>query len=397
MPKRSVLIIFLALAFALQPFTIDPFLPAFPKIGAEFGVSTALLQFSMTGVTIGMALGQLVAGPFSDAVGRKRPMVVAIGLYALGAFISALAPNMNFFIGARVLMAVGASGAAVIASGIARDLASGDAMMKLLSKVFWVQGLAPVLAPIAGSQLVQFVGWRADFNIFGGFALVVLVLAIFGLRETLATANRNDRIFAGMGARFAHVLKDRSYRGLMLVSVVVTIQLYAYLNLFPFIFFNLLKMDQNTYGILAATVSFSWLVGYQISTATGPRIGYLRTLVIAMCLGIGSGLLLLTVGQAFLSTPLIMCLIWISVIGFGMSGGPSQTLSLAPHGEEAGTAAALMGTTNFAVTSLISPIYTLLPTNNVLGLGGTYVVCYGIGLLATLLIVKPALVGSDLR
>ncbi|MEY4410900.1 MAG: hypothetical protein RLZ69_474 [Actinomycetota bacterium] len=387
-PKRSVLIIFLALAFALQPFTIDPFLPAFPKIGADFGVSNALLQFSMTGVTVGMALGQLAAGPFSDAIGRKRPMVVAIALYALGAFLSALSPNMSLFIAARVLMAVGSSGAAVIASGIARDLASGDAMMKLLSKVFWVQGFAPVLAPIIGSQLVAQLDWRTDFNVFGAFAVLVLLLAIFGLRETLATADRKDQIFAGMGARFAHVLQDRSYRGLMLVSVMVTLQLYAYLNLFPFLFFNLLKMDQTTYGIMAATVSFS---------ATGPRIGYVLTLIIAMCLGIGSGIGLLTVGQAFLSTPLLMAFVYLAVIGFGMSGGPSQTLSLAPHGEEAGTAAALMGTTNFAVTSLLSPIYTLLPTSNVLGLGGAYLICFGIALLATLLIVKPALRGAALQ
>jgi len=396
-PKRSVLIIFLALAFALQPFTIDPFLPAFPKIGDDFGVSNALLQFSMTGVTVGMALGQLAAGPFSDAIGRKRPMVVAIALYALGAFLSALSPNMSLFIAARVLMAVGSSGAAVIASGIARDLASGDAMMKLLSKVFWVQGFAPVLAPIIGSQLVAQLDWRTDFNVFGAFAVLVLLLAIFGLRETLATADRKDQIFAGMGARFAHVLQDRSYRGLMLVSVMVTLQLYAYLNLFPFLFFNLLKMDQTTYGIMAATVSFSWLVGYQISAATGPRIGYVRTLIIAMCLGIGSGIGLLTVGQAFLSTPLLMAFVYLAVIGFGMSGGPSQTLSLAPHGEEAGTAAALMGTTNFAVTSLLSPIYTLLPTSNVLGLGGAYLICFGIALLATLLIVKPELRGAALQ
>jgi len=394
--RSTALVLFLALAYALGPFTIDPFTASFPSIGKTFGVSTALLQFSMTGVTIGMGLGQLVAGPFSDSVGRKRPMIVAFTLYTIGAFASAAAPNMTAFILLRALMAVGSSGAGVIAAGMVRDFAEGNAMLKLLSRIFWIQGFAPVFAPIIGAQLIQVVQWREVFDIFGVLG-VVGVLWAFTMKETLAVADRNGSVFGGMGTRFLHVLQDRSYRGLLVVAVATTVQLYAYLNLFPFVFYKVLHIDQSTYGLLAASVSFSWLISFQAGSFIAPRWGYLKTLTLAMALGAAGGLGGLTLGVAFPSLPVVIGLIYLGTFGFGMSTGPLQTLAMAPHGEEAGTAAALMGTLNFAITSLISPLYTLLPTTSMAGIAGAYLVCYLIGLAATLLIVKPALRGLSLR
>lgn len=388
--------LFLALAYALGPFTIDPFTAAFPSIGTTFGVSNAMLQFSMTGVTIGMGLGQIAAGPFSDSIGRKRPMIAAFALYAIGAFASAAAPNMGVFIAMRAVMAIGSSGAGVIAAGMVRDSAEGNAMLKLLSKIFWIQGFAPVFAPILGAQLIQVVDWRAVFQIFGILGVVGALWA-FSTRETLAAADRNGSVFGGMGTRFLHVLKDRSYRGLVIISVLTTIQLYAYLNLFPFVFYKVLHVDQSTYGLLAASVSFSWLISFQVGTFLSPRWGYLRTLTLAMVLGALGGIGGLTAGVAWPNLWLVMGLLYLGTFGFGMSTGPLQTLALAPHGEEAGTAAALMGTLNFLITSLLSPIYTLLPTNSMAGIAGAYLVCYLLGLASTLLIVKPALRGASLR
>lgn len=395
--KRTALILFLALAYALGPFTVDPFTPAFPKIAATFSVSNALLQFSMTGVTLGMGLGQLFAGPFSDSIGRKRPMLVAIALYVLGAFASSLAPDIWWFIGSRTLMAVGSSGAAVLAAAIVRDAAAGDAMLKLLSRIFWIQGFAPVLAPIIGSQVIQVADWRLLFQIFGVVAAVGMVWGVFGLTETLATERRRGSVFTGMGARFIHVLRDRSYRGLVLISLMTTVQLYAYLNVFPFLFLDLLKVDQNLYGVLAASVSLTWLLAFQLSASIAPRWGYLKTLVASMALGVLAGIGGLTIGVSVIAVPVHMALIYLAVVAFGASTGPLQTLSLAPHGEEAGTAAALMGTINFLVTALLSPIFTVLPTNSFAGLGGVYLVCFAIGLGSALLVVKPALTGSTLR
>ena len=393
--SRNAFVLFLALAYALGPFTIDPFTAAFPSIGTTFGVSNAMLQFSMTGVTIGMGLGQIAAGPFSDSIGRKRPMIAAFALYAIGAFASAAAPNMGFCIAMRAVMAIGSSGAGVIAAGMVRDSAEGNAMLKLLSKIFWIQGFAPVFAPILGAQLIQVVDWRAVFQIFGILGVVGALWA-FSTRETLAAADRNGSVFGGMGTRFLHVLKDRSYRGLVIISVLTTIQLYAYLNLFPFVFYKVLHVDQSTYGLLAASVSFSWLISFQVGTFLSPRWGYLRTLTLAMVLGALGGIGGLTAGVAWPNLWLVMGLLYLGTFGFGMSTGPLQTLALAPHGEEAGTAAALMGTLNFLITSLLSPIYTLLPTNSMAGIAGAYLVCYLLGLASTLLIVKPALRGASL-
>jgi len=394
--RRTALIMFLALAYALGPFTIDPFTASFPSIGSTFGVNTALLQYSMTGVTVGMGLGQLVAGPFADSVGRKIPMTVAIGLYVLGAFASAAAPNIWVFIAMRTVMAIGSSGAAVIAAAIVRDSATGDAMLKMLSRIFWVQGISPLAAPILGAQLIQVVDWRTIFQIFGGVAALALIWSL-RLKETLDPAKRNGSVFGGMGKRFGYVLKDRSYQGLLVIGVITTVQLYAYLNLFPFLFLNLLHVDKSTYGLLAGSVSLSWLIGFQFSAAIAPRWGYLRTLGLAMIFGIAAGIGGLTIGTSNVTQPIFMVMVYLAILAFGMSGGPLQTLALAPHGDEAGTAAALLGTLSFLVTSLISPLFTMLPTDSMSGLSSVVLASYLAGLAAIWFVIHPALRHSQLR
>lgn len=389
--RRSALLLFLGLAYALGPFTVDPFAPAFPKIGETFAASTALLQYSLAGVTLGMGLGTLLAGPFSDSIGRKRPMLVAIALYGIGAFGSSLAPDIWWFIGARAIMALGASGAAVLAAAIIRDLATGDAMLKLLARVMLIQGAAPVFGPILGSQLIQVISWRSLFQIFGVLAVVTLLLGALSFKETLSTDDRRGSAFQGMGKRFGYVLRDRSYQGLLVVSLVTTVQVYAYLNIFPFLALGKFGVSQNVYGLLAASVSLAWLISFQFGAFVAPRIGYVRTLVGSLSVGVLAGIGGLTIGASASSLPLVMVLIYMSIFAFGVSMGPVQTLSLAPHGEEAGTAAALMGTLNYLVTTLLAPVYTMLPTNSFSGLGGVYLVAWGLGLASVLLIVRPAL------
>ena len=141
----------LGLSMCLQPFTIDPYLASYPAIETDFDVSTALIQFSLTGVTLGFAFGQIFAGTLSDSIGRRVPMIFAVSLYAVSAFAMLWATNIETFIALRTLMAVGASAAGVLANAVVRDLYAGKPMMKMLSRVFLVQGLSPILGPLIGA------------------------------------------------------------------------------------------------------------------------------------------------------------------------------------------------------------------------------------------------------
>jgi DHA1 family bicyclomycin/chloramphenicol resistance-like MFS transporter len=388
--QRLIFILLLGLSMCLQPFTIDPYLASYPAIEKDFNVSAALIQFSMTGVTLGFAFGQIFAGTLSDAIGRRRPMIVAIALYALAALGMLWATNIETFIALRTIMAIGASAAGVLANAVVRDLYSGLPMMKMLGRVFLVQGLSPIFGPIVGAWLSQLVLWREVFGIFAGFGSVVALLAVLFLKETLHAEDRKDSAFAGMGKRFAAVLRDRIYIGLLIVSVAQTVSLFAYLNVVPFLFRDSgYGLSVGDFGFWFSFNSLMSVIGVQIGARLGARFKTQWMLVAVVATAVAAGLALAILG--FIEAPFAVAEFGFAllILCFGATIPMIQTLALTPHGHEAGTAASLLGVSNFLVTSLFSPLYTLVPLDNAAPLammmGGAYLV----GLLSLIFIVRP--------
>ncbi len=388
--QRLIFILLLGLSMCLQPFTIDPYLASYPAIEKDFDVTSALIQFSMTGVTLGFAFGQIFAGTLSDSIGRRRPMIVAVVLYASAALGMLWATNIETFIALRTIMAIGASAAGVLANAVVRDLYAGKPMMKMLSRVFLVQGLSPILGPIVGAWLSQVVLWREVFGIFAGFGSVVALLAILFLKETLHEDDRKESAFAGMGKRFIAVLRDRIYIGLLIVSVAQTVSLFAYLNVVPFLF------REGGYGLTVDEFGFWFsfnslmsVVGVQIGARLGAKFKAQWVLVAIVATAVASGLAVTIFGV--IEAPFVLAEIAFAVLilAFGATIPLIQTLALTPHGHEAGTAASLLGVSNFLVTSLFSPIYTLVPLDNAAPLGMMMGGAYLVGLLSLIFIVRP--------
>ncbi len=380
----------LGLSMCLQPFTIDPYLASYPAIEADFDVTSALIQFSMTGVTLGFAFGQIFAGTLSDSIGRRRPMIFAVSLYAVAALAMLWATNIETFIALRTLMAVGASAAGVLANAVVRDLYSGKPMMKMLSRVFLVQGLSPILGPVIGAWLSEVVLWREVFGVFAGFGSVVALLAILFLKETLHVDNRKESAFAGMGKRFVAVLRDRIYIGLLILSVVQTVSLFAYLNIVPFLFRDSgYGLSVGEFGFWFSFNSVMSVIGVQVGARLGVRFKAQWMLVAVVATAVAAGLALTLLGLANAPFALAEVALAVLILCFGATIPLIQTLALTPHGHEAGTAASLLGVSNFLVTSLFSPIYTLVPLDSAAPLGMLMGGAYLIGLLSLIFIVRP--------
>lgn len=380
----------LGLAMCLQPFTIDPYLASYPAIEADFDVTSALIQFSMTGVTLGFAFGQIFAGTLSDSIGRRRPMIVAVALYAAAALGMLWAANIETFIALRTLMAIGASAAGVLANAVVRDLYSGKPMMKMLSRVFLVQGMAPILGPIIGAWLSEFVLWREVFGIFAGFGSVIALLAVLFLKETLHPEDRKESAFAGMGQRFRAVLRDRIYIGLLILSVVQTVSLFGYLNVVPFLFRDSgYGLSVSEFGFWFSFNSVMSVIGVQVGARLGARFKAQWMLVYVVLTAVAAGFALTLFGLANAPFALAEVALAVLILSFGATIPLIQTLALTPHGHEAGTAASLLGVSNFLVTSLFSPFYTLIPLDNPASLGLLMGGAYLIGLLSLIFIVRP--------
>jgi DHA1 family bicyclomycin/chloramphenicol resistance-like MFS transporter len=188
-PTSTVrLVVVLGAVQAIGPLSIDMYLPAFPQLARGLQTSASQVQLTLTACVAGLALGQLLIGPLSDRFGRRRPLITAMATYALASALCSLAPTVAVLIGLRFVQGLAGAGGMVIASAVVRDLRSGAAAVRLFSSLMLVMGLAPILAPLAGAQVLTVSSWRGIFLALGLLSLLIAALVALGLPETLSTS-----------------------------------------------------------------------------------------------------------------------------------------------------------------------------------------------------------------
>lgn len=381
-------VLILGAAMAMIPFTIDPFLPSFPAIADHFGVESRLIQLSLTSVTIGFALGQLIIGPLSDAYGRRTPLLVVTALFAISTVAVIFSPTAEVFIVLRLLMGMSAAAATVIAQAIIRDLFSGMSQMKMLARTYLIQGAAPIIGPLVGSAASEFSGWQTMFWIMAMFGLLLLIGNHRYLIETLPIEKRRASTPRGLLRGYRNVIRDRIYVGLVLFAGFQISALFVYLNTVPFLYQETFGLSEGEFGLaFAMSATLSWL-GVQ----TGSRLPKLFPpqwlLLLYAFIGIGVGLALIltsSAGEFWLAQGLFGLLLF----NFGSTLTSIQTIALLNHGEQAGTAAGLLGVSNFTFTSIFSLFYGFIATTNTADIGLVIGGFYALALVSLVFISQP--------
>src|SRR5207245_4928304 len=210
---RARLFVLLGGLTAFGPLSIDMYLPALPAIGRDLAASESMIQLTLTACLIGLALGQVVAGPVSDALGRRRPLLVGVAGYAIASLLCALAPSAPALVGLRLLHGLTGAAGIVIARAIVRDMYSGSAAARYSSRLILIMGLAPILAPVLGGQVLRFTSWHGIFVVLAGISLLLLVGAAAGLPETLPVARRREGSLVDTGRTFRRLAKDSLFVG----------------------------------------------------------------------------------------------------------------------------------------------------------------------------------------
>lgn len=387
--QRVVYVLVLGALTALGPFTIDLYLPAFPKIEADLAVSTAAIQLTLTATTLGFAFGQLLVGPWSDRVGRRLPLILATTVHILASLGVALAPDLTWLLAFRVLQGFGAAAGAVVAMATVRDLFGGYPLVRMLSRLALVNGLAPIAAPVIGSQLLLVMPWRGLFFVLAGYGVLVVVAASLFIIETLPPARRVEPGHATLGQRYRVLFTDRVFVGVAIIGGMSFSGLFAYLSASPFLFQDVYGLDPQGYGLLFAANSIGIVAGVQISARLAKRIPPQWILSVSTVVLFAAAIAIIVLdlaGAGFFGT-VIPLWFFITACGFGFP--MVQALALANHGKEAGTAASVLGAMNFGLAGLLSPIVGLFGIANAVPMGAVMAATSLVSIASLWFIVQP--------
>jgi len=387
--QRLVYALVLGLLASLGPLCIDLYLPALPEMAGELNTSTATAQLSLTAGLLGLGVGQLIFGPYSDKLGRMRPLLVSLALLLFASLWCALAPNIDQLLIARLLQGLAGAGGAVISRAIARDLYSGHELTRFFALLMLVNGLAPIVAPVLGGAMLQFMDWRGIFGVLAGIAVLLFTLASLKLSESLPAERRSQGGILAMLQSLGGLLTQRQFMGLCLTQGFVMAGMFAYIGASPFVLQQIYGLSPQMFSLCFAINGVGLIISAQISSRLSIHWGERKVLKGGLTLAAVSSLLLLL--AASLHAPLVLLLVplFFSVAVIGIVGPTASSLAMQSQGDKAGSASALIGVSMFALGACSVPLTGLGGTSS-MSMALTIVGCYAIAiLLFKLLVRKP--------
>lgn len=335
------------------PMAIDMYLPALPAIGADLGADQAKVQMTLSVFLIGYGAGQLLWGPLGDRYGRKGPAAIGIALFILASAGCALAPDIWSLTAWRFLHGVGACAAPVIARAMVRDSFDRDRGASVMSLMMLVMGVAPMLAPLAGGQVLDHVGWRGIFWCLCGFGL----LAALGLLTVKETARPAGHRAGGLLSNYALLLLDRRFMGYALSSGFVFAGMFAYISGTPFVYIEHFGVAPEHFGFLFGVNVVALMIANVVNSRLVLRFGVDRMMGWGILATAGIGAVLIVtggfgIGGIFgMAIPLFF---YLGALGLVGANGMAGSLAAFPH--MAGTASSLSGALQLTIGAVAGGI-----------------------------------------
>jgi DHA1 family bicyclomycin/chloramphenicol resistance-like MFS transporter len=356
-PDTIALTAVLALLVAFGPVATDMYVPSMPEIGRLLGAGTAEVQLTLSSYLIGFAIGQTLYGPISDRYGRKPVLLIALVIFCGASAACAGAPSIEWLIAARILQALGGSGAIVLARAIVRDLYAAERAGQELSKMGAIMSIAPVLAPLIGSLVQVTFGWRANFLAVLGVGLIATGIVRVSLPETLHSRTTAPVSAAAILHDFGTLLRNRSllaYLGIVSTSYA---GLFAWISASPFVLQNLYGLSPLEFGLAFGLACIGAVIGAGTAASLVTRIGLDRTIGLGAMALAGGGLGLVAVVELGSSwAPALVLPMAIYHAGLGLAMPQAIAGALTPFPDHAGAASSLVGFVQQTSAALIGAV-----------------------------------------
>jgi DHA1 family bicyclomycin/chloramphenicol resistance-like MFS transporter len=372
---------------AFAPLSIDMYLPALPAIARDFHTGPSQVQLTLTTFLAGIALGQLLAGPVSDAVGRRRPLFFGVIGYVVASLLCAVAPSVFALAGLRLVQGLTGAAGVVIARAIVRDLHTGVAAARYFSLLMLITGLAPILAPSLGGQLLRATSWRGVFVVLAVIGALVGVAVAIGLRETLPPERRRSGGFRDTGRAFGALFSDRVFVAYALSGSLAFAAIFTYISGSSFVLQGIYGLSPQVYALLFGLNALGLVAATQVNRRLAGAVSVARLLLGGLAVMAVAALVLLgAVGaHAFgLAGVLVPLFVIMFSLGFVLPNGMALALSL--HPEAAGTASALLGALQMGSGAVAAPLVGIAGTGTALPMAAV-MAALGVTSLACLLVL----------
>jgi MFS transporter, DHA1 family, multidrug resistance protein len=389
------LAVVLSLLTVFGPISMDLYLPVLPALTGELRAATSTAQLTITACLLGLALGQLVAGPLSDRFGRRRPLLIGVVAYVAVSLLCAASPTVETLVVARFVQGLAGGVGVVIAQAAGRDLYSGGRLLRYYGRLTVLAGLAAIVGPVIGGQLASVTDWRGIFVFLAAVGAAILVVCLLVFRETLPAERRIAGGLAQTGRDMRRLLSDRVFLGAVLVTGFVNAALFAYLSGATFVLQGVYGLSPQGYSFAFGLNSLGFMVFGFAAGRTSERWSEKGTLLvgIAMCVAGAGGL----VATAVSHLPLVAVIVslFTMVSGVAVTTPPATSLALADYPDIAGTASSFLGVARFAFGGLAAPLVGL--GVGVAPLASVTLTAAVLGALAYVVTVRQPRPGDDAR
>ncbi|MEU3341248.1 multidrug effflux MFS transporter [Streptomyces sp. NPDC002144] len=345
---------------ATPPLAMDMYLPSLPEVTHALHAPAATVQLTLTACLLGMALGQLVVGPMSDKWGRRRPLLTGLAVYVLATALCAFAPNVEVLVAFRLVQGLAGAAGIVIARAVVRDLYDGTAMARFFSTLMLISGVAPIVAPLIGGQILRVTDWRGVFVVLTVVGLLLGALVWTRLPETLPRAEQHA---GGVGEALhsmRRLLADLPFTGFMLAGGFAFAALFAYISASPFVIQDIYGASPQTFSLLFGLNSVGLVIVGQINgKVLVGRVSLEKAMGVglAVVIAAATALLLMSTGAlGAVGLAPVAAALFVLMSAMGVTLPNAQALALMRTRHSAGSASALLGTSSFLIGAVASPL-----------------------------------------
>lgn len=358
-PQQAVgrpLAVVLGLLTIFGPISMDLYLPVLPALTAELRSTTSVAQLTITACLLGLAIGQVVAGPMSDRFGRRKPLIIGVIAYTVTSVLCALSPTVETLILARFVQGLAGAVGIVIAQAAGRDVYSGGKLIRYYGRLTVLGGLAAIIGPVIGGQLAAVTDWRGVFLFLAAVGVAILLASLVVFRETLP---QDRRITGGLSHTlndFRRLLADRMFVGAVLITGFTYAAIFAYLSGATYILQGMYGLSPQGYSFAFGLNSLGFVIFGFISGRLAEHWSERGTLALGLAMALAGAMGLLATALLHLPLIAIILSLFTMVSGVAVTSPPATSLALKEYPDIAGTASSLLGLARFSFGGLAAPL-----------------------------------------